>query len=161
MKDGKVIAYNLNTGNKTELPWFGYYAHENTILLPSSSNSSSFLDNKTVLLSPEDYKLDKSQLYMYVANNATEILNGNGQLYVLAVGNNSNISSFRDLQKGYTYHVQFEPLNWDWKTQNYTDLENEVQSKNAIIQIRILLKSLGMDDHTIFKELREFEELRN
>ena len=128
MKDGKVVAYNLNMGNKTELPWLGYFAHENTIVLPNSS----FLDNKTVLLSSEDYELDQSQLYMYVANDTIDILKGNGQLYVLAGSNNNNISSFRDFQKGSAYQVYFEPLTWDWRTQNYTDLENEVQSKNAI-----------------------------
>lgn len=138
MTDGKVVAYNLITGTKTELPWLGYFSHENTILVPTSTSSSSttsstssFLDNKTVLLSSEDYKLDQSQLYMYVANNATDVLNGKGQLYVLA-GNNNNISSFRDLHKGSTYQLHFEALNWDWRSQNYTDLEIEVQSKNGL-----------------------------
>ena len=40
------------------------------------------------------------------------------------------------------------------------NIANKVQAKNAIIQIRILLKSLGMNDSNIFKELSECEELQ-
>ncbi|MFW9881013.1 MAG: tetratricopeptide repeat protein [Candidatus Thorarchaeota archaeon] len=41
------------------------------------------------------------------------------------------------------------------------NIANKVQAKNAIIQIQILLKSLGMNDSAIFKELGKFEELQN
>lgn len=56
-------------------------------------------------------------------------------IYVL-IGEN-NISSFRGLQKGYQYQGNFKPVNWDWKNQNSTDLEMEVQVLNALDFIRL------------------------
>ena len=56
-------------------------------------------------------------------------------MYVL-VGEN-NIFSFRDPQKGYQYQGNFKPVKWDWKKQNSTDLENEVQELNALDFIRL------------------------
>ncbi|MFX1417726.1 MAG: tetratricopeptide repeat protein [Promethearchaeota archaeon] len=40
------------------------------------------------------------------------------------------------------------------------NIATKIQAKNAIIQIRILLNSLGMNDRAIFKELSESEKLQ-
>ncbi|MGB9169279.1 MAG: alkaline phosphatase PhoX [Nitrososphaeraceae archaeon] len=126
--DGLVVAYDIVSGAKTEMPWLGLYSHENTIVVPNRYN-------KTVIVATEDGDYDKSQLYAFISNITDNFLRGQGQLYVL-VGDN-NISSFRDLQKGYQYQGHFEPVNWDWKKQNSTDLENEVQELNALNFIRL------------------------
>ena len=126
--DGIVIAYDVLSGNKTEMPWLGNFSHENTILLPSYGN-------KTVLLGTEDGEYDHSQLYMYVANSPNDLMHGRGTLYVF-VGD-GNITNFRDLKKGPIYNGHFEPLTWNWKTQSSSDLENETQLKNGLDFIRL------------------------
>ena len=127
--NGIVIAYDATNGNKTEMPWLGKFSHENTILVPNNGN-------KTIMLATEDGKYDHSQLYMYVANSPNDVLHGKGQLYVF-VGDGQNITSFRDLKKGLQYHGHFEPLIWDWKTQDSSKLEEEIQNKNGLDFIRL------------------------
>ena len=127
--NGSVIAYDVFSGNKTEMPWLGIFSHENTILVPGYGN-------KTVVLGTEDGEYDHSQLYMYVANSPSDLMHGDGALYVL-VGNGDKIASFRDLKKGQIYDGHFEPLTWNWKTQDSSQLEDEVQKKNALDFIRL------------------------
>jgi hypothetical protein len=128
IEEGIVVAYDTVTKNKTEMPWLGKFSHENTILVPSKNN-------KTIMLTTEDNESMHSQLYMFISNNPTDFLNGIGQLYVL-VGEN-NITSFQDLHKGITYNGYFQPVTWNWMTQNSTDLENEVQKLNALDFMRL------------------------
>ena len=128
IEGGIVVAYDIVTKNKTEMPWLGKFSHENTILVPSKNN-------KTIVLTTEDNESMHSQLYMFISNNPTDFLNGIGQLYVL-VGEN-NITSFQDLHKGITYNGYFQPVTWNWMTQNSTDLENEVQKLNALDFMRL------------------------
>ena len=128
IEEGIVVAYDTVTKNKTEMPWLGKFSHENTILVPNKNN-------KTIVLTTEDNETMHSQLYMFISNNPTDFLNGIGQLYVL-VGEN-NTTSFQDLQKGITYNGYFQPVTWNWMTQNSTDLENEVQKLNALDFMRL------------------------
>ena len=128
IEEGIVVAYDTVTKNKTEMPWLGKFSHENTILVPNKNN-------KTIVFTTEDNEPMHSQLYMFISNNPTNFLNGIGQLYVL-VGEN-NITSFQDLQKGITYNGYFQPVTWNWMTQNSTDLENEVQKLNALDFMRL------------------------
>ena len=128
IEEGIVVAYDTVTKNKTEMPWLGKFSHENTILVPNKNN-------KTIVLTTEDNEPMHSQLYMFISNNPTNFLNGIGQLYVL-VGEN-NITSFQDLQKGIIYNGYFQPVTWNWMTQNSTDLENEVQKLNALDFMRL------------------------
>jgi Bacterial protein of unknown function (DUF839) len=127
--NGTVVAYDALSGNKTEMPWLGKFSHENTIQVRGYGN-------KTVLLGTEDGEYDHSQLYMYVANSPSHLMHSKGTLYVL-VGDGNNITNFRDLRKGPIYKGHFEPLTWNWKTQNSPELENEVQNKNALDFIRL------------------------
>ncbi|MGD1837239.1 MAG: alkaline phosphatase PhoX [Nitrososphaeraceae archaeon] len=140
--DGIVIAYDIITETKTEMPWLGLFSHENTIIVPNTHN-------KTLLITSEDNKLDRSQLYAFISNNSDELLEGNGQLYVLT-GEDNNLSSFRDIQKGIQYTGYFEPVSWDWKTQNSSDLENKVQELNAIDFIKLEDIDFNKNDNSIF-----------
>ncbi|MGD1835207.1 MAG: alkaline phosphatase PhoX [Nitrososphaeraceae archaeon] len=140
--DGIVIAYDIITETKTEMPWLGLFSHENTIIVPNTHN-------KTLVITSEDNKLDQSQLYAFISNNSDELLEGNGQLYVLT-GEDNNLSSFRDIQKGIQYNGYFEAVNWNWKTQNSSDLENEVQQLNAIYFIKLEDIDFNKNDNSIF-----------
>ena len=128
IEEGIVVAYDTLTKNKTEMPWLGKFSHENTILVPNKKN-------KTIVFTTEDNESMHSQLYMFISNNPTDFLNGIGQLHVL-VGEN-NITSFQDLHKGIPYNGYFQPVTWNWMTQNSTDLENEVQKLNALDFMRL------------------------
>ncbi|MBE3559627.1 MAG: DUF839 domain-containing protein [Ktedonobacteraceae bacterium] len=70
---GIVVAVNPKTGTRTDLPWLGHLAHENTLALPGFG--------KIVVLTTDDSA--PGYLYMYVANNQQDFLSGRGQLYVL------------------------------------------------------------------------------
>lgn len=128
IEEGIVVAYDTVTKNKTEMPWLGKFSHENTILVPNKNN-------KTIVLTTEDGDPNHSQLYMFISDNPTNFLNGIGKLYVL-IGEN-NITSFQDLQKGIIYNGHFQPVTWNWMTQNSTDLEKEVQNLNALDFMRL------------------------
>lgn len=66
-----------NDGSETrELSWLGRFAHENYISVPG-------FGNKLVLLGTDDNN-GASELYMYVANSATDVLSGAGKLYAFA-----------------------------------------------------------------------------
>ncbi len=140
IEEGIVVAYDTVTKNKTEMPWLGKFSHENTILVPNKNN-------KTIVFTTEDNESMHSQLYMFISNNPTDFLNGIGQLYVL-VGEN-NTTSFQDLQKGITYSGYFQPVAWNWMTQNSTDLENEVQNLNALDFMRLEDTDYSKDDNSL------------
>jgi hypothetical protein len=66
----------------------------------------------------------------------SDLIHSRGTLYVL-VSDGDNITNFRDLRKGPIYKGHFEPLTWNWKRQNSSELEDEVQKKNALDFIRL------------------------
>jgi hypothetical protein len=47
IEEGIVVAYDIVTKNKTEMPWLGKFSHENTILVPNKNN-------KTIAFTTED-----------------------------------------------------------------------------------------------------------
>ena len=139
--EGIVVAYGGIDGNKTEMPWLGKFSHENTILVPEYRN-------EIILLGTEDGEYDHSQLYMYVAKSPSDLMDGGGKLYVF-VGDGNNITNFRELKKGPINNGRFEPLTWNWRTQNSSQLEDEVQKKNALDFIR--LEDLHYDQNNYSK----------
>lgn len=128
LEEGIVVDYDTITKNKIEMPWLGKFSHENTILIPNKNN-------KIIVLTTEDGEPNHSQLYMYIADEPNDFLTGKGQLYVL-VGDN-NITNFQELQKGEIYSGHFQPVTWNWVTQNSTDLEKDVQNLNALNFMRL------------------------
>jgi uncharacterized protein DUF839 len=72
---GVVAAVDVRNGAVSSLPWLGHFSHEQTIIVPVSSG-------KLVAILTEDGLPGESQLYMYIADNDTEFLSGQGRLYV-------------------------------------------------------------------------------
>lgn len=72
---GIVAAVDVRDGTVRNLPWLGHFSHEATVILPVSSG-------KLVAILTEDAYPGESQLYMYIAENDTEFLSGQGRLYV-------------------------------------------------------------------------------
>ena len=136
--DGLVLAIDAINGTITEMPWLGKFSHENTIHVPYFSNTI----NKTVILGFEDGEPTESEVYMYVADTPNDLLLGKGQLYVFgtnttAAGNQTRYDSWDEIYfSNGTVNGGFIPLNWDYKTQNETDLDTEAVSSGGFQFIR-------------------------
>ncbi len=134
--DGLVVSIDVTNNTVKELPWLGKFSHENTIHVPYFSNTA----NKTVMLAFEDGDATESELYMYVANSPNDLLNGKGNLYVFGIENNSTSnsqSSWNNIYYGNgTVNGKFIPLEWNYMTQNETELDNEAIDKGGFQFIR-------------------------
>jgi hypothetical protein len=112
---GLVAAVDPRNGEVKGLPWLGRFEHERTIVLPASSG-------QLVTILTEDARPGQSQLYMYLANSDSEILDGRGQLYVLradvpAGGTDTRLSSMA--RKGRPLSGRFVPLK-EWSVDGDT-----------------------------------------
>jgi Bacterial protein of unknown function (DUF839) len=121
---GISLAVNPINGQIKNLPWIGYYAHENTIGVPG-------FKQKVVVLSTEDDA--PGHLFMYIGRNQADILNGRGQLYVFKA---SNASSPSDFHKGDTVEGNFIPVSQQ-ENQNFTTLRKAVTDKGALFFARL------------------------
>jgi hypothetical protein len=134
--DGLVISIDVANNAVKELPWLGMFSHENTIPVPYFADTI----NKTVMLGFEDGEATESEVYMYLADSPTDLLNDKGQLYVFGLQNNntSNVSlKWDDIYYGNkTVNGNFVPLQWDYRTQNETDLDTEAIEKGGFQFIR-------------------------
>lgn len=81
--EGLQVAVKANGETTRKLPWLGRFAHENYISVPG-------FGSKVVLIGTDDTSPLafgtglRSELYMYVADNAAGVLNGKGKLYVFS-----------------------------------------------------------------------------
>jgi uncharacterized protein DUF839 len=73
---GMQLAVKDDGSETKQLPWLGRMAHENYVSVPG-------FGNKHVLLGTDDNN-GASELYMYVANSAADVLAGGGKLYAFA-----------------------------------------------------------------------------
>jgi glycerophosphoryl diester phosphodiesterase len=73
---GMQLAISNDGSQIRQLPWLGRIAHENYISVPG-------FGNKLVLIGTDDNN-GASELYMYVANSAADVLAGSGKLYAFA-----------------------------------------------------------------------------
>ena len=95
VKNGLTVALS-RTGAVTELPWLGHYAHENAISVPG-------FHDKIVLLGTDDSQ-GASELYMYVANSAADVLAGAGKLYAFTT---NEVTHSGNLAEGQTVNGEF------------------------------------------------------
>lgn len=121
--DGKFggisLAINGRTNQKYKLPWVGRFSHETTLAVPGY--------NKIVLVSTEDDA--PGRVYMYIANNETELYAGRGKLYVFK-GDIAKTPA--DFGKGDTVTGRFIPIT---QVENRTaeTLRTAVDAKEAMI----------------------------
>jgi glycerophosphoryl diester phosphodiesterase len=96
---GMQVAVSNDGSATRELSWLGRFAHENYISVPG-------FESKRVLLGTDDNN-GASELYMYVANSADDVLSGGGRLYAFA--SDQPIHS-GNLSSGQTITGQFLPI---------------------------------------------------
>jgi uncharacterized protein DUF839 len=138
--DGLVLSIDVVNNTIKELPWLGKFSHENTIPVPYFDNTI----NKTVMLEFEDGDPTESEVYMYVADSPSDLLNDKGQLYVFGLGSDNTTTTAAEHKSTWnnlyfsnkTIDGKFIPLEWDHKTQNETDLDTEAIEKGAFQFIR-------------------------
>jgi hypothetical protein len=76
---GLVVALDAANGKKYEIPGMGRMNHENTVIVPGGWN-------KIVAVTGDDtFAAPSSQLYMYSANSANDVLADKGTLYAFRV----------------------------------------------------------------------------
>lgn len=75
--DGVQLAVS-KAGQVVEMPWIGRFAHENLVSIPGFSGR--------VVLAGMDDTRGRSELYLYVAANESQVLAGQGTLYVFTSG---------------------------------------------------------------------------
>jgi secreted PhoX family phosphatase len=131
-----------------DLPWLGEFSHENTIIVPYFYETTG----KIVLLSSEDGDATESEMYMYVADSAEDVLTDNGQLFVFGADDASMFENHDDI-----YHAMgavdghWIPLVWDWATQDEFALHDEAVAKGAFEFIRA--EDLAMDKRAGFENI--------
>ena len=77
---GYTVVLDTVTGEYKPIPGMGRHNHENQVLVPGGWK------NRLAFLSGDDtFSAPSSQLYMYLAHNAADVLNDNGHLYALRV----------------------------------------------------------------------------
>lgn len=75
-RHGAVAAIDVRGGTITELPHLGRFRHAATLVLQHSSGSVAAIET-------EEGPAGESQLWMYLANSASDLVLGHGRLYVL------------------------------------------------------------------------------
>ncbi|MGB8702409.1 MAG: alkaline phosphatase PhoX [Thermosynechococcaceae cyanobacterium] len=119
---GTVVAVNPKTGDYRNLPWLGHFDHENTIALPKY--------NKIVLMLTDDNA--PGGIYMYIANNETDLLTGKGQLYVFKADVGSTPA---DIQKGSSVSGRFIPIS-PFEARNVNRIRAAIAAKGAMSFVR-------------------------
>jgi hypothetical protein len=128
--DGIVVGVTAD-GDVIEMPWLGEFAHENTIHVPYFNEG-----DQVVFLSFEDGEATESEIYMFVSDSPEDFLQGDGQLYVFG-STDDDVGAWDDIyyEDGWV-DGEWIPLDWDYSTQDETDLHNEAISKGAFQFIR-------------------------
>lgn len=121
---GISLAIDARTGQRTDMPWLGKLAHENTIVAPG-------FPGKTVVFTTDDSA--PGFLYMYVANSPADLMVGRGQLYVLVV---DGAVSEADLTKGARATGRFVAVSQD-ENRDARTLTAAAGSKGATIFARL------------------------
>lgn len=108
--DGIQLAIDRQ-GNVTEMPWLGYYAHEQQVAVPGFRGKTvvvNFDDDGTSGgdLSTEDAE---SELYMYVADDSWGVLTGEGRLYVFR-SDTEGVEHVGDMEEGQTISGSWIPV---------------------------------------------------
>jgi hypothetical protein len=127
---GTSIAVDVQQGTFKDLPWFGFFAHEQEIPVPG-------LGRATVMLS-EDGPKSKSQMYQYTARSWNGVLNGNGRLGVFVPFGDATDGNWstNDIVKGETLQGRFVRLDQLTDNANEATLEAAAQAAGAFDFVR-------------------------
>lgn len=131
-----ALAYDED-GHKTELPHLGALNHENTIAVPG-------FRHRVVTIGTDDAQ-GQSELYMYIADDEDDFLQGRGKLYVFrtdtksAAGNPLHAGNLVDGQtiRGYFVEVPDPADLTTAPASRYSNLQKKVDSLGAFPFVRL------------------------
>jgi Alkaline phosphatase PhoX len=139
---GLVVALDGANGKKYEIPGMGRMNHENTVVVPGGWN-------KIVAVTGDDtFSAPSSQLYMYSANSANDVLADKGTLYAFRVTKKNSLTvdpadpfnganDYGDIALGDVLQGQFIPVPRNIAVGDQTGLENWSNTNNAFQFIRV------------------------
>ena len=122
-----------------DLPWLGAMRHKSTISLPSTGGKS------LVIMTGGSATLAADQLYLYVANSDTDVLTGNGQLYVFRASPRdvpSDAHSASGIRRGAPVEGSFVPVD-QAAARSPAELTGAVQNLGCLNFVR--LEGLAVD----------------
>lgn len=109
--DGIQLAIDRQ-GRVTEMPWIGYYAHEQQVAIPGFEDRVVVVNFDDDGTSGGDASTEdaEAEFYMYVADNANGVLRGTGQLYVFVSDDNENKGHVGTISEGETITGYWIPV---------------------------------------------------
>jgi hypothetical protein len=127
---GVSVAVDVRTGTYKDLPWFGFFAHEQEVPVTNLGQATFAL--------PEDGPKSKSQFYQYTADSWSDSLNGEGTLRVFVPDGPAPDGdwSTNDISRGQTISGHFEPLDQLTDNASPAALEAAAQAKGAFDFVR-------------------------
>lgn len=131
--DGLQVAIDQQ-GRVTEMPHIGKYAHENQISVPGFPGHVVVLNFDDDGGSGVGREGSESELYMYVARNANQVLRGQGELYVFKADDPDALPN--DLTAGASLQGHWLPVPEDVAT-DYLALEQFADDQEVFPFIRL------------------------
>jgi hypothetical protein len=134
---GSITLAIDGNGNRTELPQLGALSHENTVAVPG-------FRHRVVTIGTDDSQ-GQSELYMYVAANETDFIQGNGKLYVFKTDEKSaagNPMHSGNLTDGQTISGSFAEISdpadlGTAPSSRYANLQSKVDALGAFPFVRL------------------------
>jgi hypothetical protein len=124
-----VVAYDPRNGKYKTIYGMGRHNHENSVALPGYKHP--------VVLSGDDtFSAPASQLYMYLAKNASDVWDDKGSLWAFK-SDNAAINDYGDLSGNAKVSGTFIPVPRDIAVGDQTGLENWSNANNVFQFIRL------------------------
>ena len=127
---GRALAINVSTGQRTVMPWFGHFEHENVVPM------TALMGGGFMVMQTEDEEAGLSQIYAYTASSVGDALAGRGQLSVwVPEGSFDGDPSPNGIGKGQTMSGRFVPIAQSDNV-DYASLEARAQALKAFDFVR-------------------------
>jgi hypothetical protein len=142
VQHGFAVVLDTDSGNFTAVPGLGRLNHENTVVVPGRWEGLAMLTTDDTFTAPS------SQLYMYRADNQSDLFADNGTLYALRIthanGRRVNATDpfngandYLDLSVGEKFKGEFIPVPPEIARGDQTELENWSNDNNVFQSIRL------------------------
>jgi hypothetical protein len=139
---GIVVALDTKNGKTYEIPGMGRHNHENTVIVPGG------WDQIVALSGDDTFSAPSSQLYMYLAASANDLLVDNGSLWAFRVTGRNGVpvdpadpfngaNDYGDMVSGDVLTGEFIPVPRDIALGDQTPLENWSNANNVFQFIRV------------------------
>lgn len=127
---GLVIALDTKTNKTYEIYGMGRHNHENTVVVPGG------WDEIIALSGDDTFSAPSSQMYLYKAASADDLLADKGNLFAFVSGNPA-VNDYGDLAPGVSVSGHFIPVPREIAIGDQSPLENWSNANNVFQFIRV------------------------